>query len=104
MTSQTCEEAPEWAASVLAGTGQPASAPVAIVVVPPVIVAVPLPTVVAPMATVAVPMGTVLGAQRQQGPPSGLRRLVRRPRTITATNAATIPIRRASSLTRKAPI
>ena len=87
-------------ASVLAGIGQP----VAIVAVPLVIVAVPLPTVVAPMATVAVPMATVLGARRQQGPRSGLRRLVRRPRTITATNAATIPIHRATSLTRKAPI
>ena len=88
----------ERAASVRVDIGQP----VAIVAVPLVIVAVPLPTVVAPMATVAVPMGTVLGAQRQQGPRSGLRPLARRPRTITATNAATIPIRRATSLTKKA--
>ena len=86
------------AASVLAGIGQP----VGIVVVPLGIVAVPLPTEVAP--TEVVPMATVPGARRQQGPRSGLRRLARRPRTITATNAATIPIHRATSLTRKAPI
>jgi hypothetical protein len=70
--------------------------------VPSAIVVVPLPTVVAPMATAAVPMATVPGARRQQGPRSGLRPLARRPRTITATNAATIPIRRATSLTKRA--
>ena len=86
------------AASVLAGIGQP----VGIVVVPLGIVAVPLPTEVAP--TEVVPMATVPGARRQQGPQSGLRPLARRPRTITATNAATIPIHHATSLTRKAPI
>ena len=85
-------------ASVLAGIGQP----VATAAGPLVIVAVPLPTEVEP--TEVVPMATVPGARRQQGPRSGLRRLARRPRTITATNAATIPIHHATSLTRKAPI
>jgi len=93
------------AASVLAGIGQPVGivvVPLGIVAVPSGIVAVPLPTEVAP--TEVVPMATVPGARRQQGPRSGLRRLARRPRTITATNAATIPIHHATSLKRKAPI
>jgi hypothetical protein len=78
------------AAFVLAGIGQLVA-----------IVAVRTPTAVVPMATAAVPMATVLGARRQRARRSGLRRLARRPRTITATNAATIPIQRATSLTRK---
>ena len=99
-------------ASALADIGQPVfivavplaivAGPLAIVAGPLVIVAGPLPTEVAP--TVVVRMATVPGVRQQQGLRSGLRRLARRPRTITATNAATIPIHRATSLTRKAPI
>jgi len=83
-------------AFVPAATGRPGSELAAIVVVPTV-------TVGAPMLTVVVPMATVPGVRRRRGPRSGLRQLALRPRTITATNAATIPIHRATSLTRKAP-
>jgi hypothetical protein len=88
------------AASVPAATGRLVSELAAIVAVPTAIVAVPTAIVVVPMLTVA----TAPGVRRQRGSQSGLRQLALRPRTTTATNAAIIPIHRATSLTRRLPI